>query len=221
MFRLGLAEIDGSLGLSRNVKDGEKWLKRSAVAATPEYPHALHELGLLHERGLDDIIFKDTQYSTKLYARAAQLGYAPSAYRLGECFEFGYLGCRKDAGSSMYYYNIAARQGDANACFALSAWHLVGDLPRVPISEKKALFWAKLAAEQELPKAEFALGYFAEAGIGGPKNKTEALEWYQKAAKHGDEQARKRIPVVTSSLNANTSSPHLNLPSSLVAGEAR
>ena len=49
MYRLGLAELNGNLGLSKKPKEGVKWLKRSAEHATVEFPHALHELALLHE----------------------------------------------------------------------------------------------------------------------------------------------------------------------------
>ncbi|GAN02322.1 HCP-like protein [Mucor ambiguus] len=239
MYRLGLADINGALGLQRNVKDGNKWLKRSADAATPEYPHALHELGLLHEKGLDNIIFKDTAYSVKLYAQAAELGYAPSAYRLGECYEYGYLGCEKDYASSVFYYTIAARQGNAEACFALSAWYLAGDEPHIKPSEEKALYWAKLAAAKGLPKAEFALGYFAETGIGRLKDFNEAMSWYKKAAAQGNEQAKKRLnsrslrsfnstsktttanTTNTATATSSNSNNTLTIPSSLVAGEAR
>lgn len=193
MFRLGLADINGDLGLQRNIRDGNKWLKRSAVAATPEYPHALHELGLLHEKGLSDIIFKDVQYSVQLYTQASELGYAPSAYRLGESFEYGYLGCTIDATSSIFYYTIAARQGDPEASFALSAWYLVGDDKNIKPSEEKAFHWATIAAEKGSSKAEFALGYFAEVGIGRSKDHVIANEWYQKAAKQGNEQAKKKL----------------------------
>ncbi|KAI9487619.1 MAG: hypothetical protein EXX96DRAFT_553985 [Benjaminiella poitrasii] len=229
MYRLGLADINGDLGLSHNVRDGNKWLKRSAEAATPEYPHALHELGLLHEKGLDGIIFKDVQYSVQLYTRAAELGYVPSAYRLGQCYEYGYLGCEKNASSSIYYYTIAAQQGNPDACFALSAWYLSGDPPRIESSGEKALYWAQLAAQAGLPKAEFALGYFAEAGIGRRKDKDEAVRWYKKAATQGEEQARKRLAALSSSLpsvsnsttNSNTNNNNMSIPSNLVAGEAR
>ncbi|KAG1228616.1 hypothetical protein G6F35_002293 [Rhizopus arrhizus] len=193
MYRLGLAEIRGELGLKRNVRDGYKWLNRSANAATRDYPQALHELGLLHEKGLDDIIFKDTAYSVQLYAKAAELGYAPSSYRLGQCFEFGYLACPKDAVSSVYYYTIAARQGHAPSCLALSAWYLVGDGDRLQVSEKKALEWAQLAAEKGLSKAQFALGYFTEMGIGREKDVSEAMGWYEKAAENGDRKAMERL----------------------------
>ncbi|KAI8637165.1 hypothetical protein BD408DRAFT_354256 [Parasitella parasitica] len=227
MYRLGLADINGALGLQRDVKDGNKWLKRSADAATPEYPHALHELGLLHEKGLDNIIFKDTAYSVKLYAQAAELGYAPSAYRLGECYEYGHLGCDKDYASSVFYYTIAARQGNTEACFALSALYLAGDKPNIKPSEEKALYWARMAAMKGLPKAEFALGYFTETGIGRPKDTNEAMDWYKKAAAQGNEQAKKRLASTalqpfdngTRSANSNNGNS-LTIPS-LVVGEAR
>ncbi|KAI8087351.1 hypothetical protein BDF21DRAFT_335057 [Thamnidium elegans] len=212
MYRLGLADIHGSLGLQRNIRDGNKWLKRSAVAATPEYPHALHELGLLHERGLSDIIFKDVSYSVQLYAQAADLGYAPSAYRLGECFEYSYLGCKKDAFTSIYYYTIAARQGSAEACFALSAWYLGDDIQP---NEEKALYWAKVAAQKGLAKAQFAMGYFAEVGIGRPQDHDEAKGWYQKAASQGDLQAQKRL------CSSSSLTHRVSIPSTIAVGEAR
>lgn len=218
MYRLGLANINASLGLNSNVRDGNKWLKRSASAATVEYPHALHELGLLHEKGLDNLIFKDVGYSMQLYARAAELGYVPSAYRLGECFEFGYLGCPKDMSASMHYYMIAARQGNAEACYSLSSLYLGVDVEQ---HEQKALYWAKVAAEMGLPKAEFALGYFAELGIGRPIDPKEAMNWYTKATSHGDLQAPKRLSALKTNVINNNTNNKMSIPSSLIAGKAR
>lgn len=104
MYRLGIAELNGELGLSKSPKEGVKWLKRSAENATAEFPHALHELALLHERGIDNVLFVDYEYSTELLAQAAELGYAPSAYRLGECYEYGKMGCPQDPALSIHYY---------------------------------------------------------------------------------------------------------------------
>lgn len=104
MYRLGIAELNGELGLSKSPKEGVKWLKRSAEHATAEFPHALHELALLHERGIDNVLFVDYEYSTELLAQAAELGYAPSAYRLGECYEYGKMGCPQDPALSIHYY---------------------------------------------------------------------------------------------------------------------
>ena len=104
MYRLGIAELNGELGLSKSPREGVKWLKRSAENATAEFPHALHELALLHERGIDNVLFLDHEYSTELLAQAAELGYAPSAYRLGECYEYGKMGCPQDSALSIHYY---------------------------------------------------------------------------------------------------------------------
>ncbi|KAG8979161.1 hypothetical protein FRB90_008218, partial [Tulasnella sp. 427] len=49
MYRLGIADLNGELGLPKRPKEGVKWLKRSSEHATAEFPHALHELALLHE----------------------------------------------------------------------------------------------------------------------------------------------------------------------------
>ena len=103
-YRLGIAELNGELGLSKRPREGVKWLKRSAEHATAEFPHALHELALLHEKGLDNAVFVDHDYAAELLAQASELGYAPSAYRLGECYEYGKMGCPQDPPLSIHYY---------------------------------------------------------------------------------------------------------------------
>lgn len=104
MYRLGTAALNGELGLAQNRKEGVNWLKRSAEHATAEFPHALHELGLLHERGIDNVLFKDPEYAAELFAQAAELGYAPSAFHLGECYDYGRNGCPQDPALSLHYY---------------------------------------------------------------------------------------------------------------------
>jgi TPR repeat protein len=189
LYRLGIAELNGELSLSKRPKEGVKWLKRSAEHATAEFPHALHELALLHERGIDDVVFVDYEYSAELLAQASELGYAPSAYRLGECYEYGKMGCPQDPALSIHYYvspqtyvlalayflyqNIAAQQNHRDACFALTAWYLVGSPGVLPQSDTEAFLWAKKAAEQDLAKAHYAVGYFYEVGIGTPQSPQE------------------------------------------------
>ncbi|KAJ3553289.1 hypothetical protein NP233_g12678 [Leucocoprinus birnbaumii] len=193
MYRLGIAELNGELGLSKSPKEGVKWLKRSAEHATAEFPHALHELALLHERGIDNVVFVDYEYSTELLAQAAELGYAPSAYRLGECYEYGKMGCPQDPALSIHYYNIAAQQNHRDACFALTAWYLVGSPGVLPQSDTEAFLWAQKAAEAGLAKAMYACGYFLEVGIGTPANVQEAMSYYKRAAEKGDKRATQRL----------------------------
>jgi TPR repeat protein len=63
MYRLGIAELNGGLGLSKRPREGVKWLKRGAEHSTAEFPHALHKLALLHETGIDGVVFVDYEYS--------------------------------------------------------------------------------------------------------------------------------------------------------------
>ncbi|XP_006454294.1 hypothetical protein AGABI2DRAFT_189560 [Agaricus bisporus var. bisporus H97] len=193
MYRLGIAELNGELGLSKSPKEGVKWLKRSAEHATAEFPHALHELALLHERGIENVVFVDYEYSTELLAQAAELGYAPSAYRLGECYEYGKMGCPQDPALSIHYYNIAAQQSHRDACFALTAWYLVGSPGVLPQSDTEAFLWAQKAAEAGLAKAMYACGYFLEVGIGTQINTQEAMTHYKRAADKGDKRAIQRL----------------------------
>lgn len=104
MYRLGTAELNGELSLATKPKEGVKWLKRSAEHATAEFPHALHELALLHERGIENVLFVDLEYATELLAQAAELGYPASACKLGECYEYGKMGCPMDPALSIHYY---------------------------------------------------------------------------------------------------------------------
>jgi TPR repeat protein len=58
--------------------------------------------------------------------------------------------------------DIAAQQNHKEACFALTAWYLVGSPGVLPQSDTEAYLWAKKAAEAGLAKAEYAVGYFTE-----------------------------------------------------------
>ncbi|KWU44095.1 HCP-like protein, partial [Rhodotorula sp. JG-1b] len=196
MHRLGLAELNGEVGLAKRERDGVQWLTRAAELADqvdPPQAQSLHELALLHEKGIDNVVFQDEDYAAELLARAAELQYAPSAYKLGECYEYGKMGCPQDAALSIHYYNIAAQQNHPAACFALTAWYLVGSPGILPQSDTEAYLWAKKAAELGLAKAQYACGYFTEVGIGTHKDQREALDWFRKAAAQGDKRAQDRL----------------------------
>ena len=49
------------------------------------------------------------------------------------------------------------------------------------------------AAEDGEPTAEYNLGWAYEAGLGVAKDLDQAIEWYRKAADHGDESAKHRF----------------------------
>lgn len=193
MYRLGLAYMNGEMGVSKNDKEAVKWFNRSVEAATPEYPDAIYELALLHINGVPNVIFVDLAYAVVLLNQAAEMGHGAAAFKLGECYEYGKLNCQPDPALSIHYYTIAAEKGNKDACFALTAWYLVGSPGVLPQSDENAYIWAKRAADMGLPKAEYAVGYFSEVGIGCQKDTAQAVEWYKKAAKNGDKRAIQKL----------------------------
>ena len=63
---------------------------------------------------------------------------------------------------------------------ALSKWFLCGAEGAFDKDESLAYTFAEKAARKGLPSAEFALGYYAEVGVGGPKDIDAARRWYQR-----------------------------------------
>jgi TPR repeat protein len=145
--RLGKACLTGDMGLQGKYREGVKWLKRATESADFQYNSAPFELGLLHETGYGDDIFKDEVYAVQLFTQAAELGHPLAALKLGEAYEHGLLQCPKDAALSVHYYNTAAQADIPEAMMNLCAWYMVGAEPVLEKDENEAYEWAKKAAE--------------------------------------------------------------------------
>ncbi|KAI9843585.1 MAG: hypothetical protein M1838_002548 [Thelocarpon superellum] len=213
MLRLGKACLTGDLGLGNRYREGLKWLKRGTDSADFQYNAAPYELGLLHERGFGDDVFQDETYAAQLFTQAADLGHAEASYRMGDSYEHGKLSCPRDPALSVHFYNGAAQQGHPAAMMALCAWYMVGAEPVLDKDENEAYEWARKAAEAGLAKAQYAVGYFTEMGIGCRRDPLEANVWYVKAADQGDERATNRLAVIRAAASGD-----VLLPSSVTQG---
>ena len=183
MYKVGMILLKGLLGQPRNPREAIGWLKRAAERADPENPHALHELGLLYESAQpNDAIIRDEKYAFSLFLQAAELGYKFSQFRLGCAFEYGSLGCPVDPRQSIMWYSRAAQREEHQAELALSGWYLTGSEGVMAQSDVEAYLWARKAAVAGLAKAEYAMGYFTEVGIGTAPNLEDAKRWYWRAA---------------------------------------
>lgn len=196
MTRLGMACLRSDLGLQGRYKEGVKWLKRATDVADEQYPNAPFELACMHETGFGDDVFQDPSYAAQLFTQAAELGHTEAFYRMGDAYEHGKLNCPRDAALSVHFYTGAAQRGHAMAMMALCAWYLVGAEPVLEKNEDEAYQWALKASESRLPKAEYAVGYFTEMGIGCRRDPLEANVWYVKAAEHGDQRAVARLKII-------------------------
>ncbi|KAL4865816.1 hypothetical protein BDV12DRAFT_187903 [Aspergillus spectabilis] len=194
MYKMGMILLKGLLGQARNPREGISWLKRAAERADEENPHALHELALLYASASDnDVVIRDEEYASQLFHQAAELGYKFSQFRLGMAYEYGLMGCPVDARQSIMLYSAAAAQGEHQAELALSGWYLTGAEGILQQSDTEAYLWARKAAASGLAKAEYAMGYFTETGIGAAANLDDAKRWYWRAAAQGFPKARERL----------------------------
>ncbi|KAL6698392.1 hypothetical protein J3F84DRAFT_367451 [Trichoderma pleuroticola] len=183
MYKVGMILLKGLLGQPKNPREAVGWLKRAAERADAENPHALHELGLLYESAQgNDVIIRDEQYALTLFQQAAEIGYKFSQFRLGCAYEYGLLGCPIDPRLSIVWYSRAAQQEEHQSELALSGWYLTGSEGVLGQSDTEAYLWARKAAVAGLAKAEYAMGYFTEVGIGVPANLEDAKRWYWRAA---------------------------------------
>ncbi|KAL2844972.1 hypothetical protein BJY01DRAFT_184332 [Aspergillus pseudoustus] len=194
MYKMGMILLKGLLGQARNPREGISWLKRAAERADESNPHALHELALLYASATDnDVVIRDESYASQLFHQAAELGYKFSQFRLGMAYEYGLMGCPVDSRQSIMLYSAAAAQGEHQSELALSGWYLTGAEGILQQSDTEAYLWARKAAASGLAKAEYAMGYFTETGIGATANLDDAKRWYWRAAAQGFPKARERL----------------------------
>ncbi|KAL4772709.1 hypothetical protein BDW60DRAFT_35056 [Aspergillus nidulans var. acristatus] len=199
MYKMGMILLKGLLGQARNPREGISWLKRAAERADEENPHALHELALLYASATEnDVVIRDEAYASQLLHQASELGYKFSQFRLGQAYEYGQLGCPVDARQSIMLYSAAAAQGEHQSELALSGWYLTGAEGILQQSDTEAYLWARKAAASGLAKAEYAMGYFTETGIGVTAHLEDAKRWYWRAAAQGFPKARERLEELKS-----------------------
>lgn len=60
------------------------------------------------------------------------------------------------------------------------------------------------------PKAEYAVGYFTEMGIGCRRDPLEANVWYVRAADQGDERAKQRLAIIRAAASGDPGIPASN-----------
>ncbi|KAI1818430.1 HCP-like protein [Poronia punctata] len=203
MTRLGKACLSGDLGENR-YREGIKWLKRATESADVMYNSAPYQLGTMYETGFGDDIFKDESYAAELFTQAAELGHPEAGFRMGDAYEHGKLNCPRDPALSVHFYTGAAERGHAGAMMGLCAWYLVGAEPILEKDEEEAYEWARRSAELDFVKAQYAVGYFTEMGIGCRRDMLEANVWYVKAADAGDERAKQRLEAIRVAASGGT-----------------
>ncbi|KAI9307810.1 hypothetical protein BJ944DRAFT_157342 [Cunninghamella echinulata] len=193
MHRLAMMLLRGSLGQPKNPREGISWLERAAAQADEDYPQPIHDLGVAYEKEGIPSVIPDINYARDLFTTAAQYGYAPSQFKLGLAYENGFLNCPIDPRRSIAWYSKAAEQDDIESELALSGWYLTGADGVLQQNDGEAYLWARKAADKGNAKAEYAVGYYTETGVGVAQNLQEAKKWYMRAAAQNNRRAMLRL----------------------------
>lgn len=226
LYRMGMAHLLGQLSLPSNPTMALPLLHRAATLASltcpqPAYVYSLLLLSEFTQITVPPTLFapfipqgsSPTLEARKHLERAAYLHFPAAQYKLGHAYEFAEPPFPFDALLSVQYYSLASQQGEVEADMALSKWFLCGSGGAAvagksgPDSthggfekdESLALTFAEKAARKGLPSAEFAMGYYAEVGVGRPKDLKTAMMWYSRARDHGNEDAAARLTALSSS----------------------
>lgn len=202
-YRMGMMSLLGQNGQPQNYEKGLSMIKFSADNADENAAQGAYVYGMLLSRELPNITLPefvlpyDVNQAKHYLERAAFLGYGKAQLKMGSAYELCLLGCDFNPTLSLHYNRLAANQGEAEAEMAISKWFLCGYEGVFMKNEDLAFEYAKRAAQQEFPTAEFALGYFYELGLHCPMDLGRAREWYQKAADHGNADAPGRLKALS------------------------
>ncbi|KAH9833110.1 uncharacterized protein C8Q71DRAFT_774181 [Rhodofomes roseus] len=210
IYRMGMGNLMGQLGLPPNPEVALPLLHRAATLASVDVPQPAYVYGLLLLNEFSHVEIPPHLFAPyippgsnagmearKHLERAAYLNFAPAQYKLGHAYEFAQPPFPFDALLSVQYYSLASQQGEDEADMALSKWFLCGAEGAFERDEGLAWTFAEKAARKGLPSAEFAMGYYAEVGVGSPKDTEVAKKWYGRAAQHGNPDAAERLRALS------------------------
>lgn len=198
-YRLGMMTLMGQMGQPQDFAKGIRMLRIAAEHADENAPQGAYVLGMLQARELPQatvpesiLPFNEAEARINI-EKAAYLGFAKAQLKMGTAYELCSLGCDFAPALSLHYNALAAHQGEPEAEMAISKWFLCGCEGVFLKNEELAYEYALRAAQSGLATAQFAMGYFNEIGMYVPVNLDKATEWYDKAARNGNQDAIGRI----------------------------
>ena len=171
-------------GIDKDLSSAFKYL---SIAADGNLPDALNDIAVYCFNGTGTNI--NRPLAIEYYKKAAQNNHAMAQHALGYYYEYGLTDIAEpkttiiepDMTTAIIYYESAANQGYAGACY---------DLYRIYSSnkykdEEKAVGYLKIAAEQGMSGAQYELAELYEYGQILNENHNLALEWYKRSALNG------------------------------------
>ena len=177
-------------GRGNSDEEAVKWYRR---AAEQEHPEAQYELGLRYKYGSG--VEKDETEAVKWYRKAAEQGHDLARNALGICYEKG-IGVAKDPDEANKWKQMYL-QSDVPVILYTTGMQLAkrgrpGDMEEALGFWRRAAEWKNpsLKAVPAVAAAQYELGRCLYYGIGLDEDKSAGIEWFRKAAKNGDADAK-------------------------------
>ena len=155
-----------------------EWYKRAAEAGDPVGMIALANC-YFSGMGTEE----NREAAFKWYHKSASKGYDLGMFNLSRCYRYG-IGTQVDLERSFFWMRRLAETGNVPAMFNLGIMYQNG--LGTPEDPEQAYAWYRRAADTGDGDALYMTGWCMENGygVGNP-----ALEWYEKAAEAGSEEA--------------------------------
>lgn len=153
------------------------------AAAAASNPLAFYEIGARFTEGRDVTV--DLERAASWYQRAADLGHAPSQYRLANLYEKG-SGVERDLSIAKKWYQMAAELGNASAMHNLAVLYATaGPAPDFT----NAAEWFERGAEIGVRDSQVNLAILYARGDGVTRDLVQSYKWFAIAANDGDKDA--------------------------------
>lgn len=124
----------------------------------------------------------------KYYLKGAEDGFIRAMFRVGLCYYYG-TGVKENKREAFRWFSEAAAEEELGSIYYKGKMRMNGEGCDLDMQEGIALL--RLAAENENKYAQFDLGNCYLAGKGVEENPDIAMEWFERAAGNGHEQALK------------------------------
>lgn len=126
--------------------------------------------------------FNDKAKSDKYYAKALKTLKQQESYSGDACYQLGMmykdgLSVEKNPDLAVSYFRSASLKGNANAYYEL------GLIYQIELDRVEAFNCFIKAAEKGLPAAMLEVAKAYETGLGTPRNREQAIDWYTKCEK--------------------------------------
>ncbi len=201
LYQLYTAGVNGSI--LKEDKKALEYLKKAAEEQ--DSPAAMSALaarlfnGDQPTEGGTALVEKNPEEAVKMFNKAAEKGNAAANRLLGQIYEQGEGGQKKDLKQALEFYTKGANGRDAEALFRLGVASELGWMDPdskevlVPVNPKNALDLYRLSAQNNDPRALYNVGVYYEQGNVVDKDMEKAFALFKRAAESGVPPAMQKV----------------------------